>query len=95
MIPSDLVRCRLTVGCRRIAGRLNERYTYTHTVLADVRNYAHLDISLGADGGCTADVKLVGVAPPASDDARSDEVGGEMAMREPDAGPTPSLSAKL
>ena len=46
-------------------GRLNERYTYTHTLLDDaVHNYCMLDLALGADGRVAAKVELVGVPEP-------------------------------
>lgn len=51
-----------------LEGALNERYTYTHTVLDGLHNFADLDLRLADDGATVeAEVKLVGVPIPANE----------------------------
>lgn len=47
-----------------LQGRLSDRYSYTHTPLGPVRNYATLDLAIRADGAVQADVELVEVPLP-------------------------------
>ena len=51
-----------------LEGALSDRYTYTHTVLDGLHNFADLDLRLADDGTTVeAKVKLVGVPIPANE----------------------------